>query len=589
MDIGEASHKSPNEENLPRRMRMAKNDIELAQLQHNKVKEKWVQTKGSRNPNAPVPRLIPLEQLLEDDSDGEDGGVGEEEVEERLICDGCNKNCFSESFFVEETEEDFCENCYKNGPYYFKEKGEHRVKGQYAPIPSDMQLVRDVIADMVHELENWDSHPDLFESARMGSLGSLKWHIERQHEDVNMKDWGENTALHIACMLRHVDAIKYLLDHGADPSIKDDLARRPLELIKDKSLKRNLERFAWECTPEGRVWKAKTTVPPEASFESSHIWSAAFKGEVHKVKRFLEKDPNLCNAQDNRGNTPVIMAAMSESNEALKVLFSAGGNLNIKNVDNLNAVAFTKGPTKRTRLLKLQQQVDPLIKINALSAIFSPLFKVLVTSQASTVGKVEEHARVKLVKLGRIKRTFKKMRIIRELSLAHQAWEEEKARIRADIGFDRSFAVSEYALEVGTANTVNRILREEEELRQYLERLRLEDEERERQRQAELARLASIAAQLKRKAEEEEARRLALEEEERLMFLRAKEESLARQRMLAAQRAAEEAARLAEEERLKAITRERARIKAEKIAKDKADRPIKIVLGKRMFQNCGKI
>ena len=209
--------------------------------------------------------------------------------------------------------------------------------------------------------------------------------------------------------------------------------------------------------------------------------------------------------------------------------------------------------------------------------------------QASTVGKVEELARVKLVKLGRVKRTFKKMRVIRENSLARVAWEEEKARIRAEIGYDRAFALSEYAQDVGIENIVNKILREEEELRQYLERLRLEDEERERQRQAELARQASIAAQLKRKAEEEKARRLALEEEERLMFERAKQESLARQRALAAQRAAEEAARLAEEERIRRMVEEAARIKAAKIAKDKADRPIKVVLGKRMFQSCGKI
>ena len=61
------------------------------------------------------------------------------------------------------------------------------------------------------------------------------------------------------------------------------------------------------------------------------IRSAAFKGDVKKIREFLYRDNGLCNSQDNRGNTPIMFATMTDNADALAELLLAGADLNIKN------------------------------------------------------------------------------------------------------------------------------------------------------------------------------------------------------------------------------------------------------------------
>ena len=228
--------------------------------------------RNERGPNDPIPVLVPLEKLLEDDSDSDDGegdtvkshsarGGSESdgcddwaEEEPTLACDICGENCYPEQYFVEESEEDYCMRCYRETEFYIKELGEHRMRGEYVYLQSDRDIVRQLLyKDMIHEIEQWELHPDLFEAARKGLMESLKFNIVRKKVDINMLDFGGNTALHIACMLRREEVIRFLLDNGADISIRDSLNRKALDIIRDPVLKRDMNRFAWECTPEGRI------------------------------------------------------------------------------------------------------------------------------------------------------------------------------------------------------------------------------------------------------------------------------------------------------------------------------------------------
>ena len=228
--------------------------------------------RNERGPNDPIPVLVPLEKLLEDDSDSDDGegdtvkshsarGGSESdgcddwaEEEPTLACDICGENCYPEQYFVEESEEDYCMRCYRETEFYMKELGEHRMRGEYVYLQSDRDIVRQLLyKDMIHEIEQWELHPDLFEAARKGLMESLKFNIVRKKVDINMLDFGGNTALHIACMLRREEVIRFLLDNGADICIRDSLNRKALDIIRDPVLKRDMNRFAWECTPEGRI------------------------------------------------------------------------------------------------------------------------------------------------------------------------------------------------------------------------------------------------------------------------------------------------------------------------------------------------
>ena len=159
-----------------------------------------------RGPNDPIPRLVPLEQLLEDDTDSDEGTTKScsterdvsnyEDDDPTLACDICGEDCYGEQYFVEETEEDYCMRCYRETEFFMKEIGEHRMRGEYVYLQTDKDIVRQLLCnDMIHEIEQWELHPNFFEAAREGLMESLKFYIVRKKVDINMLDFGGNTAL----------------------------------------------------------------------------------------------------------------------------------------------------------------------------------------------------------------------------------------------------------------------------------------------------------------------------------------------------------------------------------------------------------
>jgi ankyrin repeat protein len=50
-----------------------------------------------------------------------------------------------------------------------------------------------------------------------------------------------------------------------------------------------------------------------------------------KIKEYLAVNLNLSNALDNRGNTPVIYAAIANQFDAIAELLVAGADINIRN------------------------------------------------------------------------------------------------------------------------------------------------------------------------------------------------------------------------------------------------------------------
>lgn len=166
-----------------------------------------------------------------------------------LLCDSCGHDCYMDSYFIDSSEEDYCPVCYKKSQYYDNEGVEHRVMGVYSFLKRDRTHVLEAMEDAINQLEQEESYtkafPDVFESCRKGHLDSLRFYIERGRVDVNCIDWGGNTPLQLACMFRHINVIKYLLDKGADVGLKDRLNRTAFDLIINKTLRKELEQFAW--------------------------------------------------------------------------------------------------------------------------------------------------------------------------------------------------------------------------------------------------------------------------------------------------------------------------------------------------------
>ena len=140
---------------------------------------------------------------------GRNGAGGDESINV-LICDVCDINCYVESYFVEDSEQDFCPRCYKTSHFYDIEKnidkGEHRCCGKFSYIMPDREVVAQTLIDVLVQVEKERqlalNDPDIFAAARQGHVDSLIYYVERLKVDVDSIDFGGNTALHIACMLR---------------------------------------------------------------------------------------------------------------------------------------------------------------------------------------------------------------------------------------------------------------------------------------------------------------------------------------------------------------------------------------------------
>jgi ankyrin repeat protein len=104
------------------------------------------------------------------------------------------------------------------------------------------------------------------------------------------------TLLSAASGLGKVDAVKYLLEIGADVNIGDDSGVRPL-----------------------------------------HI--AAFSGKVDVVLVLLEAGADL-EARDYQGTTPLALAACGDSRETLELLLDQGADMDAKNLYGLSPLGF---------------------------------------------------------------------------------------------------------------------------------------------------------------------------------------------------------------------------------------------------------
>lgn len=72
--------------------------------------------------------------------------------------------------------------------------------------------------------------------------------------------------------------------------------------------------------------------------ESLHIWQAAQLGKQHEVDHLLDENPNLVNARDENGWTPLMHAVSGQHERIVKMLLERGADPRIKAGSNWDAL-----------------------------------------------------------------------------------------------------------------------------------------------------------------------------------------------------------------------------------------------------------
>ena len=138
----------------------------------------------------------------------------------------------------------------------------------------------------------------LIEAARLGIVENLKAILHRHPELVGQKDEAGATALHYAAFGGHRDAVRLLVEAGADINASDG---------------------QFGATPAGWAIEYLREMGGFLGIELSDFAWAIERGDVECVARLLTRFPRLCHAKDTHGRAFKDLAGQSPNAEVRKI------------------------------------------------------------------------------------------------------------------------------------------------------------------------------------------------------------------------------------------------------------------------------
>jgi anti-anti-sigma factor len=212
-----------------------------------------------------------------------------------------------------------------------------RLKSLVSDVPNKILEVIDR-ATATHKQDRYQNILDL--------IFDLKLLLEK---NINLNE--VTTALITACWWGNLEAIKSLLDKGADPNIKDNQGKTAL-----------ITACWWGNLEAIKLLLDKGADPNIKDNQGNTAYVSAFTfGYMEVVKLLLEKNIDI-NAANHEGKTALIVASEKACVEIVKLLLDKGADPNIKNNQGNTALSSTSnlGVVK----LLLDKGADPNIKDN---------------------------------------------------------------------------------------------------------------------------------------------------------------------------------------------------------------------------------
>ncbi len=184
--------------------------------------------------------------------------------------------------------------------------------------------------------------PDLITCAYFGLVGSAETLVARDSDLANALNGEGITPLHAAAERGDLEMISWLCRAGADPNRLSSDGELPIV--------RALHAGPWKAT---RALDVVDFLAPLCGLDQ-HLWFAAGRGDVERVKSLLRDASTQVDEPDSAGETPLFHACHNNQPESVRLLLQAGADPNRQTPDG-------DSPLATACLHRLSQECDTSI------------------------------------------------------------------------------------------------------------------------------------------------------------------------------------------------------------------------------------
>jgi len=187
-------------------------------------------------------------------------------------------------------------------------------------------MIKPVDLDTVDGRDRWDT----IVAASAGEVETLRRLLGRDPRLARATYWYA-PAVHFAVREGHIEAVRLLLDAGADPERNGLHDRNLVEMARERGHEQIAETLEQERERRGRIAAQPADHP---------IHQAAARGKLDTVRGLLDADAALVNLGARRGITPLHCAVLGGSLQMVTLLLERGANIHARNPDDLQAIDF---------------------------------------------------------------------------------------------------------------------------------------------------------------------------------------------------------------------------------------------------------